>query len=156
MYDFVAASRSPRNPDPGVKTSKSNAGDDIIALGACQLSDMIVSRAISCREVASQYLDNIERVNPPYNAIVSLRTRDAILLDARERDELLSRGIRRGWLHGIPQAIKDLAATKDLRTTLGSLIHRDSIPDRDASFVKNTRQAGAILLGKTNTAEFGL
>jgi amidase len=129
---------------------------DIPELGACALSDLIASREVSCVEVMTACLDHIERTNPPLNAIVSLRARDEILTDARDKDALLDRGIRLGWLHGFPQAIKDLASTKGLRTTLGSPLHRDSIPTRDALFVQRMKQSGAIVIGKTNTAEFGL
>lgn len=129
---------------------------DILELGACALSDLIASREASCVEVLTVYLDQIERTNPSYNAIVSMRGREEILTEAREKDALLARGIRQGWLHGFPQAIKDLASTKGLRTTLGSPLHRDSIPARDALFVQRMKHSGAIVVGKTNTAEFGL
>jgi amidase len=72
------------------------------------------------------------------------------------KGQLLARGIRQGWLHGFPLAIKDLAPTKGLRTTLGSPLYRDWVPKRDARFVKQMKQSGAVLIGKTNTAEFGL
>jgi amidase len=129
---------------------------DILELGACALSDLIASREVSCLEVMSAYLDHIGRTNPLYNAIVSLRDRDQLLSEARDKDALLANGIRQGWLHGVPQAIKDLASTKGLRTTLGSPLHRDSIPARDALFVQRMKRSGAIVVGKTNTAEFGL
>jgi amidase len=129
---------------------------DVVDLGACALSDAIADRRLSCVEVATAYLGHIEQTNPAYNAIVSLRDRDEILAEAREKDHLLARGIHQGWMHGFPQAIKDLAATRGLRTTQGSPLHRDAIPTRDAGFVARMRQAGAILIGKTNTAEFGL
>jgi amidase len=129
---------------------------DILNLSACALSDLIAARKLSCAEVAAIYLDHIERTNPAYNAIVSLRNRDEILAEAREKDGLLARGVCQGWMHGFPQAIKDLAATKGLRTTRGSPLHRETIPLRDAQFVQRMKEAGAILIGKTNTAEFGL
>jgi len=72
-----------------------------------------------------------------------LRERDDILADAREKDELLARGVRQGWLHGFPPAIKDLAPTKSLRTMLGSPPHHDWVPNRDAQFVKQLKQSGA-------------
>ena len=132
------------------------SASSIIELSACALADLIAVGEVSCAEVASAYLDHIERTNPSYNAIVSLRARGDVLADARDKDDLLSRGIRQGWLHGFPLAIKDLAPTKGLRTTFGSPLHRDWVPNRDAQFVKHMRQSGAILIGKTNTAEFGL
>ncbi|WP_128971229.1 amidase [Bradyrhizobium tropiciagri] len=128
----------------------------VIELGVCALSDLIASHEISVVEIATLYLDRIELINPGHNALVSLRDRDAILADAREKDVLLARGVREGWLHGIPQAIKDLASTRGLRTTLGSPLHTNSVPSRDALFVQRMKQSGAILVGKTNTAEFGL
>ena len=78
------------------------------------------------------------------------------MAEAHEKDRLLARGIRQGWMHGFPQAIKDLAATRGLRATQGSPLHCDVIPTRDAGFVARMKQAGAIIIGKTNTAEFGL
>ena len=130
--------------------------DAILNIDACALSDLIAARAISCAEVATIYLDHIGRSNPAYNAIVSMRDRDDILAEAREKDSLLARGLRQGWMHGFPQAIKDLAATRGLRTTHGSPLHRDSLPAHDAGFVRRMKRAGAIVIGKTNTAEFGL
>ena len=132
------------------------AFQDILNIGACAVSDLIAARKLSCAEVATVYLDHIERTNPAYNAIVSMRDREEILAEARDKDKLLARGIRQGWMHGFPLAIKDLAATKGLRTTQGSPIHRDTIPTRDAGFVGRMKQSGAIVIGKTNTAEFGL
>jgi amidase len=131
-------------------------GDDLTQLTAATLSRAIAARAVSCREVALAYLARIERLNPALNAIVSLRDPDHILADARSMDELLTRGEHRGWMHGFPHAVKDLAATEGLRTTQGSPLHRDTVPDRDALFVQRMKRAGAIVIGKTNTAEFGL
>ena len=67
-----------------------------------------------------------------------------------------ARGHRRGPLHGLPHAVKDLAATRGLRTTFGSTLFAETIPDRDALFVERLRAAGAIVIGKTNVSEFGL
>jgi amidase len=134
----------------------SGGSEEIPDLSACALSDAIATREVSCVEVMTSYLDRIERVNPAHNAIVSMRDRSEILAEAGEKDALLARDIRQGWLHGFPQAIKDLASTKGLRTTLGSPLHRDSIPARDALFVQRMKRSGAIVVGKTNTAEFGL
>ena len=122
-----------RRPTIGVFQPRPHQAPHVVELGACALSDLIASQAVSCVEVMTAYLGHIERTNPSYNAIVSLRGHDEILAEAREKDALLARGIRQGWLHGIPQAIKDLASTKGLRTTLGSPLHRDSLPTRDAA-----------------------
>lgn len=152
--DFVLQAEDRGEPH-GFGTALSQQAD-ILNLDACTLSDLIAAHKISCAEVATAYLDHIEQTNPAYNAIVSMRNRDEILAEAREKDDLLARGLRQGWMHGFPQAIKDLAATRGLRTTMGSPLHRDSIPDRDALFVQRMKQSGSIVIGKTNTAEFGL
>ena len=153
--NFARPSEKLRSTTRGISLAPVQQGE-IVDLGACALSDLIASREVSCLEVVTAYLSRIEEINPSYNAIVSNRNRDEVLAEAREKDSLLACGIRQGWLHGIPQAIKDLASTKGLRTTLGSPLHRDSIPSRDALFVQRMKQSGAILVGKTNTAEFGL
>ncbi len=75
---------------------------------------------------------------------------------AKARDEELARGEVRGWMHGFPQAVKDLTATKGIRTTQGSRIFKDFVPAADAIMVERLKRAGAIIIGKTNTPEFGL
>jgi amidase len=130
--------------------------DDITRLGALELSAEIHARRVSCVEVMQAYLARIARLNPGLNAIVSQRDPDALLAQAREMDALAAAGRFLGWMHGMPQAIKDLAATRDLPTTMGSPLYRDNRPAADAIVVERMRAAGAILIGKTNTPEFGL
>ncbi len=125
-------------------------------MDAHSLSRAIHAREVSCEAVMTAYLDRIEALNPKVNAIVSMRPRDALLAEARACDEELAAGRSRGWMHGFPQAIKDLAATKDIVTTQGSPLFRDHLPAEDAIFVARMRAAGAIVIGKTNTPEFGL
>src|SRR5690349_19686126 len=84
------------------------APSDIVMLDGTALSDAIRTRQISCVEVMNAYLDQIGRLNPRVNAIVALQDREALLKQARERDEQLGRGEYQRWLHGFPQAIKDL------------------------------------------------
>ncbi|WP_322012466.1 amidase [Paraburkholderia sp. J12] len=129
---------------------------DIVMADALELSQWIRLRKVSCREVMSAFLDHIARVNTPANAIVSLRERDALLREAGERDAELARGEYRGWLHGIPQAPKDLTATAGLATTQGSPLFRDEVPKADSLMAARVRAQGAIFIGKTNTPEFGL
>ena len=129
---------------------------DITLLDGLALAEAIRSRRVSCLDVMTAFLDRIERLNPRANAIVSLRDRDACLSDARARDDDLTDGLHRGPLHGFPQAIKDLSASKGLPMTQGSPIFRDFVPDADAIFVERLKSAGAIVIGKTNTPEFGL
>ena len=132
------------------------AVSDIVMMDALPLGRAIRARQLSCVEVMNAYLDHIERFNPKVNAIISMRERKALVAEATLRDEQLKRGEDMGPLHGMPQAIKDLAATKGIPTTQGSPIYKDVIPDTDALFVERMRNAGAILIGKTNTPEFGL
>ena len=91
------------------------SADDITALDATALSEAVHARRVSCREVMQAYLARIARFNPTYNAIVSLRPDDELLAEADACDAELARGASRGWLHGAPQAIKDLANAAGLR-----------------------------------------
>ena len=129
---------------------------ELVQLQAHELAERIRLRQVSCREVMSEYLAHIERFNPAVNAIVSLQPEETLLAQADERDRELSRGEYRGWMHGLPHAIKDLSLTKGIRTTLGSPLFRDFVPENDGIMVERIRGAGAILIGKTNTPEFGL
>lgn len=101
-------------------------------------------------------LGRITALNGDHVAIVSLRAQDALLADADQRDRELKSGHSRGWMHGFPHAPKDLTNTAGIATTMGSPIFRDSVPASDSIIVERIRAAGAILIGKTNTPEFGL
>ena len=129
---------------------------NITGLDAIELSGAIHDRSVSCREVMSAYLDRIDARNDALNAIVSLRDRDELLAESVVRDDELDRGISRGWMHGFPHAVKDLAETKGLLTTKGSPLLKEFVPDVDALHVERIRSAGAIFIGKTNVPEFGL
>jgi len=128
----------------------------ITDLGATELSAAIHGREVSCREVLSAYLDRIEEQNPAVNAIVSLRPHDELLAEAAACDEETAHGLSRGWMHGFPQAIKDLAETKGLCTTSGSRLLEHWVPDFDCLMVERMKSAGCIVIGKTNVPEFGL
>ena len=132
-------------------------------LTASALSRAIQQREVSCRDVMQATLDRIAVVNPVHNAIVSLRDPDELLREADARDAELARAVKAGsaatpigWMHGMPQAIKDLAPTAGLRTTLGSPLLRDFVPTEDGLMVQRMKAAGCIVIGKTNTPEFGL
>ncbi|MDF7660732.1 amidase [Erwiniaceae bacterium L1_54_6] len=129
---------------------------NILWLHAYELAALIKQRKISCRRVMEIYLDHIENVNPLVNAIVSLRDRATLLKEAEEKDQALLRGDYQGWLHGFPFAVKDLALTKGVTTTLGSAAFADQIPAKDSLIVERIKAQGAIIIGKTNTPEFGL
>lgn len=122
--------------------------------GAAELARRIRDREVSALEVLRAHIAQIERVDPHVNAVVT-RTFEqaeaaAIALDAR-----LARGESAGPLAGLPVAHKDLAPTRGVRTTFGSPLFRDFVPTEDAIIVERLREAGAIMVGKTNTPEFG-
>jgi amidase len=134
---------------------------DLCFLTATELARQIRTRAVSVTEVIEAHLTQIERVNPAVNAIVTL-TAERALDEARAADAALARSATRGDdrtaagpLFGLPIVHKDLFPTRGIRTTYGSPIYRDHVPDHDALIVERTRAAGAITLGKTNTPEFG-
>jgi amidase len=122
---------------------------------ATDLAAAIRRREISARETVSAHIDQIERVNPQVNAVVSLVAEQA-LAEAAEADARLAAGEEVGPLHGLPVAHKDLHDTAGIRTTYGSPIFADRVPDRDHLVVERLRQAGAITVGKTNVPEFGM
>jgi amidase len=124
-------------------------------LSAGELAQKIRSRQVSSRDVVVAFLDQIERLNPKFNAIVSQRDRAVVLSEADLADEAVKRGDPTGSLHGLPMAIKDLALTKGLRTTFGSRLYETFVPDEDGLSVARIRAAGAIIVGKTNAPEFG-
>jgi len=128
----------------------------ICRLSAEDLARRIRERQLSVHEVIAAFLDRIEAVNPLVNAIVSLRERAGIMREADEADARLRSGAEAGPLFGLPIAVKDLAPTRGIRTTFGSPIFADFVPDEDELFVARMKQAGAIVIGKTNTPEFGL
>ena len=120
-------------------------------MSASDLSRMIAARQVAPSEVMAAYLNRIDAVNPAVNAIVSLRDRGELMNEALAADDAEPRG----WLHGIPMAVKDLCATAGLRTTYGSPIFADFIPAKDDLLAARMRGAGAIFIGKTNTPEWG-
>lgn len=122
---------------------------------AVELARMICDREVSATEVMAAFLSQIERINPKVNAICTFIGAEAALRAAKAADEKLAQGDAVGLLHGLPHAVKDLALTTGLRTTFGSRIHQDFIPTEDTLFVERLKAAGAIIIGKTNTPEFG-
>src|SRR3954465_10896934 len=108
------------------------------------------SRRFSSREVVESHLSRIEAVNPRVNAIVTLDAEGALAAaDAADRSEPA------GLLHGVPVAVKDLEDTAGMRTTFGSPLFAANVPDADSAVVERWRRAGALVIGKTNTPEFG-
>src|SRR4029079_19629154 len=136
--------------------SGAEAAMQLTDLDADALSRAIHAKEVSCREVMRATLDRIAAVNPRVNAIVSLQDEGELLRQANERDARLARGESLGWMHGMPQAIKDAAETKGIASTLGSPLLAARVPDHDALMVERMKAAGCIVIGKTNTPEFGL
>jgi amidase len=128
--------------------------DELCDRSAIELVGLLHNRELSAREVLDAHLARIERTNPAVNAIVTLLP-DRARAQANDADDALARGEAPGMLHGLPIAHKDLVSTAGIRTTLGSPIFADWVPDEDDLLVERIREAGAILIGKTNTPEFG-
>src|ERR1044072_7698200 len=118
------------------------------------LAELIRTRAASPVEVMQAHLDRIDRFNPKLNAIVTLAP--DLIEQAKQAEAAIIRGDQLGPLHGVPLTIKDTIETGGLRTTSGSALRADFVPERDAQAVARLRAAGAIILGKTNTAEMAM
>jgi amidase len=127
---------------------------DLWRMSAVGLAGLVRSRELSSTELVGVSLDRIEAVNPELNAIVTLAPERA-LADAARLDAMAARGEFAGPLHGLPIAIKDLAETDGIRTTYASPLYASHVPDFDAPHVALLKQAGAVVIGKTNTPEFG-
>jgi len=130
------------------------SASELCFLSATELVRQIQAGDLSASEVMEAHLAQVEQVNPQVNAIVTFlpeRARE----QARAADEALARGEEVGPLHGLPIAHKDLVPTRGVRTTFGSPIYSDFLPDQDALIVERLKKAGAISYGKTNTPEFG-
>lgn len=128
----------------------------IVMMNGVELSRAIQTKQVSCVEVMTAYLNHIARLNPRVNAIVSLQDRGDLVGQARLRDQQLARGEHQGWMHGFPQAIKDLTAAKGIPATQGSPLLKTFIPTADAIVVERMKRAGCIVIGKTNVPEFGM
>jgi amidase len=129
---------------------------DICFLRAVDLVKLIREKKISSREVMQAHLKQIGRVNSKVNAMVTLVPEEQLLAQAAAADEALAKGKAVGALHGLPIAAKDLHETAGIRTTYGSPLHRDFVPDFDCRVVQREKAAGAIVIGKSNVPEFGL
>jgi len=127
---------------------------DICFLPASELAGLVRGKKVSPVEVVSAYLDRIDRLNPLINAYCTV-ARESALERARQAERAVVGGEATGPLFGVPVAIKDLTPTQGIRTTFGSKIFEHYIPDKDSVYVERVKQAGGIILGKTNTPEFG-
>jgi amidase len=129
------------------------ADEGLTRRSARELAAMIKSRAVSPLEVLDAHLAVIARVNPKLNAIVTLAA-DQARAQARATESAVMRGDSLEALAGLPVAIKDITPTAGIRTTFGSPLYKDHVPDEDAEAVRRLKAAGAVVLGKTNTPEF--
>jgi aspartyl-tRNA(Asn)/glutamyl-tRNA(Gln) amidotransferase subunit A len=121
---------------------------------AFQLAADVAAGQVSPVEVLEALLARIERLNPRLNAYCTLAA-DQAMAEARQAEAAVQRGDRLGPLHGVPVSIKDLIATRGIRTTRGSRLWENWVPEQDAPVVERVRAAGAIVVGKTNTPEIG-
>lgn len=128
--------------------------DELSWRPATELARLIRSKAISPVEVLRSCLETIERLNPKINAICTLAAESAMAAAERAERAVMA-GDEIGLLHGVPIGIKDLTPTAGIRTTFGSPLFANNVPSEDAAVVKRIKQAGAIVVGKTNTPEFG-
>jgi len=129
-----------------------SASPDLILRPASELRSLVASREVSAVEVVEAALARIDAVNTTINAVVTINPR--AVDDAREVDRRIGAGESPGLLCGLPVGIKDVTPVKGLRTTYGSPIYADYVPERDAVPVQRLRASGAIVLGKTNCPEF--
>ena len=128
---------------------------DLAYLPATEIRSMIAEKKVSSVEMTRLYLDRIDALDSQFNSYLTV-TSDLALEMAAEADRAVARGDDLGPLHGLPISIKDLEMTEGIRTTSGSLIFADRIAAYDSVVVERVKKAGAVILGKTNTPEYGL
>ncbi|MFX0145852.1 MAG: amidase [Candidatus Hodarchaeota archaeon] len=128
--------------------------EDICFMSACDMKDVIMRQELTSQEITETIIERIEKINPIINAYCT-PTFDLAREMAQKADQAVKNSEKLGLLHGIPTSIKDLFLTKGIRTTFGSMIYEHNIPEDDEVVVKRLKEAGIVLLGKTNTPEFG-
>src|SRR5271167_738475 len=138
---------------PGLLSAEP-AASPLCFMSAVEMAALIRAGKLSAREALAEHLKQIGRVNPKVNAIVTLVAEMATEAAAKA-DEMQARGEKLGPLHGLPVAHKDLIDTRGIRTTFGSPLFKNYVPAQDNLLVERMRLAGAIIVGKTNTPEFG-
>jgi len=130
------------------------AKNEIIYFSATKLRELYLKRQLSPVEVTQAILDRIEQINPKVNAFITI-TYELAIQQAKQAEAAFANNSTPPLLTGIPGSIKDLTPTKGIKTTKGSLLYKDWIPDFDPPIIKRLNEAGMIMLGKTNTPEFG-
>jgi amidase len=134
----------------------SDSSSEIHFMRAVDILELMRKKRLSAREVMQAHLKQIHRINPKVNAMVTLVPEDQLMEQATAADEALAKGNWLGPLHGLPVGVKDLHETRGIRTTFGSPVHRDYVPESDCLLVQREKIAGGIIVGKTNVPEFGL
>ncbi|MFL6448217.1 MAG: amidase [Bryobacteraceae bacterium] len=137
-------------------TENNHSQDDICFLRAVDILALLRTKKLSAREVMVAHLKQIKRLNTAVNAIVTFVPEDRLMAEAAKADEAIARGNWLGPLHGLPVGVKDLHETSGIRTTFGSPLRKNFVPDFDCRVVQREKEAGAIIIGKTNVPEFGL
>ena len=130
--------------------------EQIQFLSATEILRKIHTGELSVVEVVSAFLAQIKKHNPRINAITDIRSEEDILLEAKEKDDLLKQGVRLGSLHGLPMTVKDAFNVKGLKTSNGHPLYRKHVATDDAELVKRLKHAGAIIIGKTNLPLFSI
>ncbi len=128
--------------------------EDICFMSAFDMREKIKTQELSSTEITETIIERIEKINPIINAYCT-PTFELARETAKKADEIVKKGEKLGLLHGIPTSIKDLMQIKGIRTTFGSKLYEDFIPEQDDVAVQRLIKAGSVILGKTNTPEFG-
>ena len=128
---------------------------ELAFLSASDLSRLIQSKEVSPVEATEAYLDRIASLDHRFNSYLTVM-REQALADAQQAEEDIASGQHKGPMHGVPVAVKDQFWSKGVRSTGGSRILADFVPDEDATVIANLRKAGAVVLGKTNMTEFAI
>ena len=131
-----------------------NLDENLAFASATELRDLIADKQITSTEITELYLSRIEALDDQLHSFITV-TSEIALEQAAKADAATAKGESLGPLHGLPISIKDLQMTKGVRTTGGSLAYKDRVPDANAAYVDDILDAGAVMLGKTNTPEFG-
>ncbi|TFF84171.1 MAG: amidase [Promethearchaeota archaeon] len=127
--------------------------EDICFLSACEMKEKIATQELTSLEITETIIERINKINPIINAFCT-PTFDLAREKAKKADEAVKKGDKE-LLRGIPCSIKDLALTKGIRTTFGSKMYEHFIPKVDSIYVERLKDAGCVIIGKTNTPEFG-
>ena len=128
--------------------------DDLTTTSAGRIAALVRERQLSPVEITAHFIDRVQTHEPQLNAFVTVAD-EAAMIDAHRAEAAVLAGEGLGPLHGVPIAVKDLNPTKGLTTTYGSLLQQDNVPDADDIVVERLRAAGAIIIGKTTTPEYG-